>query len=126
MHSGACAVLGQTHAVSVAPGRAVLYNVSFYNDGDMPDNLRVTGTAGNSLWTVQYIDHVTGADISAAVTGVGWQVPTLRPGAGRGLKVLVAPSPSARAGQSRNILITGVSTSDAKKKGTVKACTGVK
>jgi len=81
------------------------------------------GTAGNGKWTVQYVDHTTGADITAAVTGAGWQTPILSPRAGRRIKILVTPGVSTTVGSALNVLLTGSSTVDAKRKDAVKAVT---
>jgi len=114
---------GQTYGQQVASGRTATYQMRFYNDGNMAQRLKITGTAGNSKWTVKYADYATGADITASVTGAGWQTGTLAPGAYVRLKVLVTPGASAAVGATASILVTATSTVDATKKDVVKAST---
>jgi len=97
--------------------------VYFINDGNVPQQLSVKGTAGNSKWVVRYLDYSTGADITAAVTGAGWQTPGLGPGAGRRLRVLVTPGPSVAVGGTLRVLVRGSSTIDGTRRDVVKATT---
>jgi len=117
---------GQGHALSLAAGRAATYTLQFYNDGNVAQTLRITGTAGHEHWGVRYVDYSTGADITAAVTGVGWVTPSLGPGAYRRIRLYVTPGPSVAIGASLSVLVTGTSTVNVAKKDTVKAVTSRK
>ncbi len=91
----------------------------------MIDGLKVTGTAGGSGWKVQYIDAATGANITADVTGAGWQMPDLAVGASRILRLKVTPAATVAGGSIKNVLVTASSLTDATKKDVVKAATTV-
>jgi len=112
---------GQTCLQQVTPGGTAMYLARFHNDGNMAQSLRITGTSGNSKWTVRYVDHTTGHDITAAVTGTGWQTPILNQGGWLPVKVLITPGATTAAGAARNALITGTSAVDAAKSDAVKA-----
>jgi len=113
----------QSYEQTVAPGATATYHARFYNDGNLAQSLRITGTPGNSKWTVKYLDYSTGADITAAVTGAGWTTASLSPGGAWRVKVLVTPGASVGPGGVLPWLLTGTSTVDATKKDAVKATT---
>jgi len=114
---------GQTHALAVALGRTATYLVQLCNDGNLPQVLSITGTAGSGDWTVQYVDVATGDDITAAVTGAGWASPALNPRSYRRIKVYVSPGPSVAPNAALSVLLTAASTVDATKRDAVKATT---
>jgi len=114
---------GQTHAQSVGLGATATYQVYLSNDGNVPQKLRVTGPAGDSEWTVRYLDYASGANLTAAVTGAGWLTPTLNPRATCRLRILVTPGSSASVGSTFSVLLAGRSIVDATKMDAVKATT---
>jgi len=116
----------QTHAADVALGRIATYTLRFYNDGTVAQSVLITGTPGNSKWTVQYTDVTAGTDITAAVTGAGWVTPSLPPRGYRAIKVHVTPGPSVAVNGSLSVLVTATSSVDPASKDAVKAITSRK
>lgn len=72
---------GQTYAQQVASRGTATCHLRFYRDGNVSQSMRITGPAGNSKWTVKYLDYAISAAITASVTGRGWQTGSLARGA---------------------------------------------
>jgi len=112
---------GQRYAQTVARGATVAFAARVFNDGNVPQRLIITGTAGNPNWAVQYIDYATGAEITQAVRGTGYRTPVLAPGASRRIRVLVTPGASVMTGEARAVLLTATSALDGTRKDAVEA-----
>ena len=112
----------QTQTQAVAEGMAATYLCQVANSGGVAGPFTLTGTASESGWTITYYDMATAADITAQVTGTGWQVGSLAPGATRGFYVQVQAGAKAKVGVPFSLRITAVS-SDATKEDVVKAVT---
>lgn len=82
---------GQTAAQSTAVFNTAVYTVKIENDGGSTDSFVITGLPGDTGWSVNYIDPVTGFDITDAVTGDGWQTLVLPVGGAQELRVEVTP-----------------------------------
>ena len=115
--------VGQTCALDVVLGKTATYHVKVYNDGNMTQPIQIIGTAGNSKWAVQYVDYSTSADITASVTGAGWQTQSVKPGAYWRGRVLVTPNASVTVGAGLSLLLKGTSAVDTSKKDAVKMTT---
>jgi uncharacterized repeat protein (TIGR01451 family) len=101
----------QTKSLGVLSGTTASFNVRFDNDGGVSDDLVITGSGPVSGFTVQYLDE-TATDRTAAVTGGGYTIAALPPGASRVWTLLVTPSgdPAPVAGgTSYAVLVTAES-----------------
>ncbi len=114
---------GQTHSSSALSGSPAVYHIRFYNDGNVADSFRITGPSGSSAWQVRYYDYATGTDITAAVTGSGWDTPAVSPRLYRRIWVEVTPLTAARSNSCFAALIAATSLGDGTVKDTVKAST---
>ena len=81
----------QTKQQIVAAGAIVRYFFRIQNDGNTADSFLVTGTSAGNGWVVKYYDPDTNAERTAAITGSGWQTPTITPGASVGLFAILTP-----------------------------------
>jgi len=110
-------------ARSVHIGLTAPYHIRLCSGADNAGTLNAAGPAGSAYWEVVYIVNATAADITAAVTGAGWQTPELPRNGYAWVKILVTPGPSVPAGAQLSLALTGTSALDATKKDTVKAVT---
>ena len=93
------------------------------NAGNTSESLTVTGTAGENGWTVTYFELPGNTDITAQVTGGGFDTGVLAPGTYRGLYVTVTPDGTVPVGTDMSLLITTISTTDITKLDVVRAVT---
>ena len=71
-------LIGQTKMQTVSAGATVVYHLQLQNDGTINDRFLVTGSSGQSGWTVRYFDSLTGGvDITDDMTNNGWLSPYL-------------------------------------------------
>ncbi len=116
----------QTKTMQVDPLQVASYTVRIQNDGNASDNMTVTGTAGNTNFTVAYYDAATGGNnITSSVTGSGWTTGSLAVGATREIRLEVTPAASATPGSTYDVLVTSRSGLDANKRDAVSASTNV-
>ncbi|MCX7767377.1 MAG: hypothetical protein N2246_11795, partial [Candidatus Sumerlaeia bacterium] len=72
---------GQNRTQTVDVGIAAKYYLRIENDGNISESFLITGNTGGSGWLVKYYDALIGGrDVTAQVTGSGWQVTQLPPG----------------------------------------------
>jgi hypothetical protein len=64
--------------------------ISAQNDGEVAQQLRVSGCTGHDGYRVRYLDS-TGTDVTDAVTGTGYSTPALAPDAQQSLRVVITP-----------------------------------
>ena len=81
----------QVKAAGVMSGTTAVYNVVIGNDGNVPGDIRVTGTPGSGGFTVRYLDE-SSTDRTAAVTGAGYVIAGLPVGGSRAWTLEVTPS----------------------------------
>ena len=101
----------QTRSLAVLSGSTAGYTIRFDNDGGLIDDLAISGTGTGSGFTVQYLDE-TATDRTAAVTGGGYTITALPPGASRVWTLNVTPSgdPTPVAGGTPyTVLVTAAS-----------------
>lgn len=112
----------QVKSQGVVNTNAAAYNIKFQNDGNSTDSFVITGTAGGSGFTVQYLDDGS-TDRTSAVTGAGYTISSLAAGATKVWTVNVTPSASTTGGTSYNVFVTAESVKDGTKTDQVKAVT---
>lgn len=115
----------QAKSQAVMSGATAVYDVRFGNDGNTTGAIRITGTAGGGGFSVQYLDE-TGADRTAAVTGGGYVIPGLAPGAGATWTLRVGPSgmpAPVPGGTSYDVFVTAASVADPALSDQVRATT---
>ncbi len=101
----------QVKSSGVVSGTTAVFNVQFQNDGNVPGDVRVTGTPGGAGFTVRYLDE-TSTDRTAAVTGAGYVIAGLPVGASRVWTIEVTPSGApvpVPGGTLFNVFVTAVS-----------------
>ncbi len=81
----------QVKAAGVMSGSTAVFNVQLQTDGNVPGDIRVTGTPGGGGFTVRYLDE-TLADRTLAVTGGGYLIAGLPAGGSRVWTIEVTPS----------------------------------
>lgn len=114
----------QSVAQSATYAAAAQYVLKLQNDGGAMDSFVVTGSAGGAGWTVTYFDRATGGqDITAAITGAGWNSPPLSPGTSLELRAEVAPEPGVPPQAPHVLLVTSKSSADTSNVDTVRAVT---
>jgi len=114
----------ETVQQSVRPGKSLTYGVCVRNNGSREDKITITGAASGNGWTYQYFDDpVAGSDITAQITGGGWTVANLAPGAAREFRVVVTPGKALVPGATGTLQVTATSTSAATRRDTVAAVT---
>ncbi|MCK4908857.1 MAG: hypothetical protein KAS70_03060, partial [Planctomycetes bacterium] len=115
---------GQTKSKSVLPEVLVSYYIKVENDGETSDTFILTGTAGDSDWTVSYYDALSGGtEITSQLTGAGWSTGVLGLGGAKEIRVEITPGIGAAAGIAKDIYINSTSNADNNKRDTVKATT---
>jgi len=105
----------------VINGLTAIYCFRVQNAGNATDSFTITAPAGGSGWALAYFDMDTAAVITTAITGTGWKVTNMAPGAKKGFYVQVTPALTVTSGTDNTITVTAVSTADATKKDVVKA-----
>jgi len=92
---------------------AAVYEFTVENDGNSADSFRIAGPGGDADWNVQYFDALSGGtDISAAVTGAGWDTGSLAAGGTSEFRAEVRPAASAVEGAQFSITLTATSAAD--------------
>jgi uncharacterized repeat protein (TIGR01451 family) len=110
----------QAKAQAVVNNTAATYILKFVNNGASTDDIKVTGTASGSGFTVEYWEGAT--DRTAAVTGLGAY--TIVPSDGSMVLTLkVTPGASVAGGSSYPVFVTATSVGDGTKTDQVKATT---
>jgi Tol biopolymer transport system component len=116
----------QTARQTVAPGTRATYQLQVQADGRKADQFVVQGPKSGGVWRVTYFDRLTGGnDITAQVTGTGWQTPRLAPWGRQALRVEVKAKGTATAGTRRAVLVTATSLGDGTRKDAAQALTTV-
>ncbi|MHB1458655.1 MAG: M6 family metalloprotease domain-containing protein, partial [Armatimonadota bacterium] len=69
----------QTKSLNISLGQKVTYAFRAMNAGNAYDSFRITGTAGESGWSVKYYDISTNVEVTSQVTGDGWVSGTIGP-----------------------------------------------
>lgn len=64
--------VGQTKTQNVDIGHTAYYYCRVQNDGDAAEAFTVAGPANSGGWAVDYYQYASGAAITGAVTGAGW------------------------------------------------------
>lgn len=104
--------------------RPAVYHIKVENDGETWDIDWISGTGGDSHWTVQYFDALTGGnDITTSVVDGTYYVILSYPGAVDYLRVKVTPSYLVQEGEIKEVLVTSTAGYNAHKKDAVKART---
>jgi len=115
---------GQTKTQMAASSATVTYLWRVENCGYTSDTFTLTcPLPAQSGWKVQIIDHLTGNDITALMTGVGYTTGVLAPDVAEGFTLTVTPTIAVTAGTAYPLLITGMSINDKTKLDAVKAVT---
>ena len=113
----------QTRNQTVAGGATAGYMVKVLNAGSSADSFVLTAVGSASGWTLKAFDTVTGASILTALTGSGWTVGPLAPGAGYSCNFYVTPAVTVTSGTALPVTFTAVSTTDGTRKDVVQAVT---
>jgi hypothetical protein len=113
----------QTKNQVVSRNQTAIYHVKVENDGEVVDVDVITGPGGDSRWSIQYYDAITGGNNITynVVNGVYWVY--LSPGATAYLRVEVTPSSSCPWNEQKDVLVTATAGYNANKKDAVKAVT---
>ena len=86
-----------------------VYLASVANQGNIKDQFRLTAPAGGDGWTARYFDAEHGGhDITAAITGAGWDTPLLAPKSEQKFRVEIQRS----VGVVRSLTVTAKSLAD--------------
>ena len=115
----------QVKSQGVVSGSTAVYNLLFQNDGNVSDNVAITqGAADNCVgFTVQYLDN-TSTDRTAAVTGGGYTITGLAPGAGTTWTLRVSPPGTVNGGSPAcRVSVTATSAGNGTKVDQVRAVT---
>jgi len=117
----------QTKSQSVLNSVMATYILRVQNTGNTTDTFTITAPSGGSItgWKVQYVDILSGADITATITGAGWKTIPLAPGSWLRYTIHITPDTTLVAGASRTLTLSTVSSADASKQDVVKATTTV-
>ncbi len=114
----------QTKAQTVVPGSTVIYHIRLTNDGTATDSFRITGPSAPANWTYTYYDALTGGNnITASVTGSGWNSGAITTTGYREIRVEVTPAASVPGGTTQNIDILSTSINDGAKRDVVRCAT---
>ena len=98
---------GQTQGRVLAIGDAATYRLAIQNDGSEASQFVIRGTGGTPDWQVQYFNRGTGgADITAQVTGAGYQTPSIAPGALVIGRLEVTPLSGATVGNRYTVAVS--------------------
>ncbi len=119
---------GQSQGRVVAVGGTAKYRLKIQNDGSEAGQVLIQGTGGTADWQVQYFDRGStgGADVTAQVTGAGFQTPTINPGASLIGRVEVTPLSGAASGSKYTVAVSGTPVGSPMPEDVVKANTTVR
>lgn len=114
--------LDQSKALAVSVGAIAPFLCKVNNDGNTADVFTIKGTASSITgWVVQYgYNTVTPTDITADVTGAGWQVSLPRNGT-LGFGIAVSPLSIVPDGAMYTVTVTAASNGNVSKKDVIKA-----
>lgn len=104
---------GQTVNSNITLAGPVAYYLRIQNDGTVTDSYRITGTAGDKIWVVQYMTVIGSSNITTDVTGSGVLTVAIAPGGF--LDIIwyqVAVNPNVTSGMSYNDKVTVKSVGD--------------
>jgi hypothetical protein len=113
----------QTSRQAIGYNATARYEVLVRNDGNAPDAFQLTAAGNAPGWTVVYYAMPGEQDITAAITGGGWQTPVL---AARGwllLKVAVTPDANVPLDSALPLTLTATSKHDPARADSVVAAT---
>ena len=106
-------LLQQVKQQTVGRSAAAVYLFRIQNDGAGAERFTLTGVAGDEGWSVRYFDTATGGDITAQVTGNGWETGLIAPGNTQGIWLQVIPGVTTRSGAAKTIRIAAISAAGA-------------
>lgn len=114
----------QTKNQDVSRNQTATYHVKVENDGETYDVDWINGPGGDSHWSIEYFDAITGGNNITynVVNGIYW-VYLSSPGATAYLRVEVTPSSSCPWNEQKDVLVTATAGYNANKKDAVKAVT---
>lgn len=115
---------GAEAQLGAEPEKVAVFQLQLRNGGNQTSRFKITGPAGNSMWTVRYFDAATGGnDITAAVTdAAGWTTADAMPPYGTTfLRLEVTPTATAPRGAILEIPVIAEATAGATWKDTVTA-----
>ncbi len=115
----------QAKSQGIVSGSAASYDILFENDSADTDTLLVTQASASNCsdYTIRYIDD-TSTDRTGAVTGSGYSISGLAPGAGKTWTLNVTPAASINGSASACVVsVTAASSGDGTKTDQVKATT---
>ncbi|MBN2378727.1 hypothetical protein JXM67_02860 [candidate division WOR-3 bacterium] len=104
---------GQTSQQLVDGGDTAVYYIMIQNDGDIPDEIIVTGDSSVSGWKVAYYNSLTGGtDITDEVTESGWLTGELSEDDNISIRAEIIPDDTVPSGSFFSILIISASSND--------------
>jgi hypothetical protein len=112
----------QAKAQSVVNGTPASYLLKFVNNGTDADDLKITGTATGSGFTVEYLDE-TSTDRTAAVTGAGYTIAGLAAAGSKLWTLKVTPDATVVGGTSYEVAASATSVTVGANSDQVKATT---
>ena len=110
---------GQTRSATTAAGKSATFDLKFVNAGTNSGRIAVKGCKSSTGFTVQYLKGTT--NVTTNVTAGTYKTATLAPGASQVLKLKIAVSPTATAGQIDTCAVTASSAGASTSKDVVKA-----
>lgn len=110
---------GQTRTTTTAPGKSATFDLRLVNAGTHSDAIAVKGCKSSSGLMVKYFKGTT--DVTTEVTAGTYKTATLAAGATRVLKLKIAVSSAATAGDTHTCGVTASSNATPTKKDVVKA-----
>ena len=113
----------QTRSQSVTSGGTAGYMVQVLNAGSSTDTFVLTASPAASGWTLKAFNTASGASIITALTGSGWTVGPLAPGAGISCNLYAVSGSTVTSGQSMTVTLLAVSLTDGTRKDVAKAVT---
>jgi len=118
--------LNQTKTQDVVAGKTDLFFFRVENAGLTADSFRLTATAGNSAFNVQYFLTTNNTDITSSITSAnGLLVGPLNRDAVLGFYVKVTPTATTPLGTLSTLIIKATSVADAAKVDVVRAVSKV-
>ena len=115
---------GQAKTLKVKPGKRASFDIGIQNDAQLlVDAFTVTGPGSNSKYSVKYLDGAD--DITAEVTGAGFETSSLGPGSEQTLTLVVKPKKTTTKGK-RRVPVSIASLEYEDRSDTVEAVTQVK
>jgi Tol biopolymer transport system component len=117
---------GQQAYKVVSPGGSTTFEVKVQNDWRNADGVTLTLTGGGAGWTVRAYNALTGGtEITAALTGTGWTLPSLAGLGASDFRITVQADAGLTTGATLPLTISVVSTAMPERVDAVKAITMV-